>query len=134
MGIQNGSIPVGATYAPSGGVATTIKFLTTTVSAKKFFIDDSPASLALRKILFANTADYRASPGTTGGYTPQIQRLEMLIPITLASGDIFFNKCGSYISYHPETSVADRTLLLGLNANTAVDSDFTEYWLHGVLA
>lgn len=134
MTIQSASIPVGATFSPSGGTARSVLFLENVANGIKCFLDDSPASNLLRKLFFANSRSALPNPALPGGSTAQKVRLEVQVPYTLSSGVVYNNKVATDIWYHPETDSAGRDLLINLAALMATEADFTSFWKTGSLA
>lgn len=68
MPLTTATIPVGATYAPTGGAATTIKSLGQTLDSHKLYFDDG-ADIILRKTMLATAKPSVPSSGAPNGYT-----------------------------------------------------------------
>lgn len=133
MAIQNASIPVGATYAPTGGTARTIKFLANVTNGIKTFIDDSPASSVLRKILYANVRPAVPEASSIDGYTHEKKKLEFQIPFTNGSGDVVVDKVIIEVWTNVAADATQKTLLRGLISNVGIDADFDDFFVNGGL-
>lgn len=133
MAIQNASIPVGATYAPTGGTARTIKFLANVTNGIKTFIDDSPASSVLRKILYANVRPAVPEASSIDGYTHEKKKLEFQIPFTNGSGDVVVDKVIIEVWTNVAADATQKTLLRGLISNVGSDADFDDFFVNGGL-
>lgn len=131
MAIQNASIPVGATYAPTGGTARTIKFLGNVTNGIKTFIDDSPVSSVLRKILYANVRPAVPEPSSIDGYTHEKKKLEFQIPFTNGAGDVVVDKVIVEVWTNVAADATQKALLRGLIANVGSDADFDDFFTNG---
>lgn len=131
MAIINASIPVGATYAPTGGTARTIKFLGNIANGIKAFIDDSPTSSALRKVLYASTRAAVPSAESASGFTAEKCKLEIQVPFEDADGNVIVDKVMVEVWTSVKSSAAQRTLLRGLIANIGSDADFDDFFALG---
>jgi hypothetical protein len=131
-GINGGSIPLGATFAPSGGTATTISSLggDSSSSGIKFLVEDS-AAYAERSIIQVSTVEASVNSGYPGGMTPNKRRTSYKISRQLADGSYFTDQVNIEIIAHPETTVSEITGLRSAGCNMLNDSDFDGLWNYG---
>lgn len=133
MAIQNASIPVGATYAPTGGTARTIKFLANVNNGIKAFIDDSPVSTALRKLLYATVRPAVPEASSVDGFTHEKKKLEFQIPFTNGAGNVVYDKVIIEVWTNVAADSTQKTLLRGLISNVGSDADFDDFFNNGGL-
>lgn len=131
MALINGSIPVGATYSPTGGTARTIKFLGNIVNGIKAFIDDSPANAILRKVLYVTSRAATPDSNTTSGFTAEKRKIEIQVPFTNGSGEVEVDKVIVEFWYSVNSDATQRALCRGLAANLVLDSDSDDLILNG---
>ncbi len=133
MTISAASIPVGATYAPTGGVATSFVSLGQTTDSHKLFLDDS-SSFILRKTLSVTSKAPTPSSGAPNGYTQQRNSVVFLQPKLLANGNYTKNSIRVEVSYDPEASAAERAELREMLAHLGSDADFDNLFDQGSVA
>jgi hypothetical protein len=124
MSLSNASIPIGATYTPSGGSATSFVSLGSTLESNKLFIDDSPADLLLRKTVLATNKAPTANASAPNGYTQNRSSLVFHVPMLLDNGNYTTNSVKIEVSYDPEADSTERAYLRELIAHVGVDADF----------
>jgi len=130
MALVGGSIPVGATFAPTGGTARTLKSLGSDKSSIKLLVDDSSA-YNVRTTIDVSTVEAAANASYPGGQTPNKRRASMKVPRVLADGTVFTDSISIELIAHPETSSANITAMLSGGINMLNDSDFSDLWQNG---
>lgn len=132
MPVNGASIPVGATWAPTGG---TVKSYTSdgqTVANGVHLIDASVADFRVRPQMTLKT-----KPPTLdklGVYSKGRRSLVCTIPKTLASLKTVFPLIRIELEDHPETTAAELAALLSIAACCLLDSDFAAFWQTGSVA
>jgi hypothetical protein len=131
MPINGGSIPLGATFAPTGGAATTISELAPEGSnGTKFLVEDS-AAYALRSTLHVTTTEATPNSGYPGGYTPNKRRASFKKSRLLADGSYFVDQINIEIIAHPESTTSHITELRSAGLNILDETDFDGLWNNG---
>lgn len=133
MPLNTGSIALGATFAPTGGVATTLATLGGDRSGVKLLISDA-AVFNLRSTLNVTVVEPAANDSYPGKFTPAKRRVARVKPITLSDGSIFNNQLIQEMIVHPETTAAQITELRSTGVNVLNDADFDGLWNSGSLA
>lgn len=133
MGLSSASVPIGATYAPTGGSATSFVSLGQTDGSNRLYIDDG-ASLILRKTMLATTRPPVANASAPNGYTQQRSSLVFHLPKLLANGNYTTNTVRIEVAFDPETTEAERDLMRELIAHVGVDVDFDSAIVDGSVA
>lgn len=134
MPISSASIPIGATYAPTGGVATTLESLGQNPGVNELHLDDSPSSLLLRETLTVTTRSPIPDAGKPNGYTQRRSTLLFKQPILLANGEYTVNTLRMELSHEPESTAAQVASLRDRAMHCSVDADFDEFWVSGAVA
>jgi hypothetical protein len=130
MPMIGGSIPVGATFSPTGGTARTLSSLGGDRSGVKLLVEDS-AAFSLRTTINVTATEGTPNSGYPGGMTPNKRRVATVVPILLADGSYFNNQVINELIVHPETSDAQIAALRSLGVNTYNDADFDGLWKQG---
>jgi len=130
MSLVNGSIPVGATFAPAGGTARTLISLGNDLSNLKLLINDA-AAFIVRKLINVTVKPATPNASSPGGYTPMRHRCNYQVPILLAGGEYHVNQLNVELIVHPETSDAQKTEMLSIGSCMINDADFTTFWTTG---
>lgn len=123
MPLENASVPIGATYAPTGGSATTLASLGKTSDSNKLFVDDG-ADLILRKTCLATSKAPVPSSSAPNGYTQQRSTIVFHVPMLLANGNYTKNSVKIEVAFDPEADSSERAYLRELIAHCGVDADF----------
>jgi hypothetical protein len=126
MSLVNGSIPLGATYAPTGGTAKTIKSLDNGPGYFKGFIDDSPATSLERKLLFFNFTEAKPSTAAPDGYTKQRSRFEFQLPEEVLTDVWTVNKLIVQSEISPLSGATMKALIRELLCHLGDDADFDD--------
>lgn len=127
MSINGSSIPVGATYTPSGGSATTLK--TKTVDDKKHvvFLDDGNDLINQTTLEFTSKAPH-VSTGAPNGYTQARNTVLIKQPFVLDNGNITVITAKVDVAVDFELTAAEKLSFRELMAHVILDSDYLEYW------
>lgn len=134
MAIQNASVAVGATWAPTGGTARTIKYLGNIANGIKLFIDDSPASSALRKLLYATVRPSVPSSSSVDGFTLEKKRLEFQVPFTNGAGGVVVDKVIVEVWTNIGADATQKAYLRNILSYLGSDADFDDYFTNGSVA
>lgn len=134
MAIASGSVPVGATWAPTGGTGKTMVSMGFDSTANKhtLYLDES-LDLLLRK-----TMEYQSKPpavqaSAPNGYTQQRCIATFHSPLLLDNGKVTTNTVTVTIAYDPETDSTERTALREFLSWLGDEADF-DGWLVGAVA
>jgi len=133
MSLSNGSMPIGATYAPTGGSATSLVSLGSTDGTNKLYIDDG-SDLILRKTCLATSKSPVPSSGAPNGYTQQRSSIVFHVPMLLANGNYTKNTVKIEVTFDPEADASERAYLRELIAHAGVDADFDGLFDDGSVA
>lgn len=133
MTLASASVPVGATYAPTGGSATSFVSLGMTGESHKLFIDDG-ADLILRKTVLATSKSPSPNSGSPNGYTQQRSKIVFHVPMLLANGNYTTNSVSIEVAFDPEADAGERAFLRELIAHVGVDADFENLFDDGSVA
>jgi hypothetical protein len=133
MSLNGASLPIGATFAPTGGAATTISSLGTTADSNKLFVDDG-SDLIVRKTILATSKAPVPSASAPNGYTQQRTTIVMHIPLLLDNAKYTTNTIRIEFAYDPETSAAELATMRDWLTNMAVDADFDSLFEDGSVA
>lgn len=135
MALNGGSVNIGATFTPSGGTSRTLVSLGPAINGQlKLFLDDSPATLNVRKNIFCSVSEPKVSTTSPDGYTQMRSTVEVHVPFATASGAITTNKVTVTVSQSVESDAAMKTLLRELITHIGSDSDFAGLFTTGSLA
>jgi hypothetical protein len=128
MSFAAGSIPVGATFAPSGGTAKSFVLLSDALNGTKWLVDEG-AAYALRTVVNVNVVEPKANASAPAGYTQRRVRINIQKPKLLADNVTYTtNQITVELSCDPQCSNTDITALRSLAINIVNDSDFDNLW------
>lgn len=133
MSLNNASVPIGATYAPTGGSATSFASLGSSEGQNKLYIDDG-SDLILRKTCLATSKAPVVNSGAPNGYTQQRSTIVFHVPMLLANGNYTTNTVKIEIAFDPEADASERSYLRELVAHCGVDADFDGLFDDGSVA
>lgn len=133
MTMASASIPVGATYSPTGGSATSFVSLGQTGESHRLFIDDG-SDLILRKTCLATSKAPVANSGAPNGYTQQRTTIVFHVPMLLDNGNYTTNTVRIEVAYDPEADSSEVGFLWELLAHIGVDADFANLRDDGAVA
>lgn len=128
--IDGASLPIGATFSPSGGTATGVSFLSSQGSTSRFLLTDD-ANYRLRKTFNFTNTESQQNSGYPGGATPNKRRVSVVSPVLLDDGSYFNNQVIIEIIAHPELEDTDINALQGLGMLVLSDADFAGFWETG---
>jgi hypothetical protein len=123
MSLSSASIPIGATYAPSGGSATSLVSLGGTEGVNKLYIDNGN-DILLRHTALATSRSPVPNSAAPNGYTQQRSGIVFHVPMLLDNGKITVNTVRIEVAFDPEADSTERAYLRELIAHVAVDADF----------
>lgn len=133
MPIKGATLAVGGTLAVSGGTAKTFTEMGETIKNGVKVTDLSQTDARLRMTITA--INKPAMTDRNGKFISKDKRsVKIVQPKLLADGSIAYNFVESISSIHPETTDAERSSLLGVDAQTKFDGDFTNFQLYGSLS
>lgn len=130
MSIRNASIPIGATFAPSGGTATGLIALGGDASSTKTFVATTGVTALNRTEILFSAKQPKVSPSAPGGFTQGRSSLKVTVPKVLANGNRTLNSATIEMALDPETTAAELNALRSLLQNLIVDADFDMLWLN----
>lgn len=123
MSLSSASIPVGASYTPSGGSATSFASLGQSQGTNSLYIDDG-SELILRKTCLATSKPPVPNSGAPNGYTQQRSTIVFHVPMLLDNGNYTTNTVKIEVAFDPEADASERSFLRELIAHCGVDADF----------
>ena len=127
MSIASSSILYDGTVAASGGTATSMIVRGGTLNSTEVILDNS-AEFALQTKIEFSVKEPRVQASAPNGYTQARTTCKVLKPLLLDNGNYTVNTVSMQLSVDPETTAAEIATLLGLIAQAATDSDFTDFW------
>lgn len=133
MSLSNASVPIGASYAPTGGSATSLVSLGQNEGSNKLYIDDG-SDLILRKTCLATSKAPVVNSGAPNGYTQQRSTIVFHVPMLLANGNYTTNTVKIEVAFDPEADASERAYLRELIAHCGVDADFDGLFDDGSVA
>lgn len=133
MSLSSASVPIGASYSPSGGSATSFVSLGQTSGQNKLYIDDGE-DLILRKTCLASSKAPVPNAASPNGYTQQRSTIIFHIPMLLANGEYTTNTVKIEVAFDPEADASERAYLRELIAHCGVDADFDGLFDDGSVA
>lgn len=123
MALQNGSIPVDATYAPTGGTARAMSLLAASGDTVKILLDEGLA-YNLRRVFDISTTEPSAIATNPGGFGPRKVRISLKSPKQTADLKVFINQVNHEWVLHPETTAVDIDKLKSIMIAAITDADF----------
>jgi hypothetical protein len=130
MALENASVPMGATYAPTGGTARTLKSLGQTLNEHKLWLDDGSSNI-LRGTLLAAVRPPVPQASAPNGLTQQRITCTYQRPKLLANGKYTTNSVELKVSYDIESAAADINELREIVRHLVTDADFSDLFLAG---
>lgn len=130
MSIRNASVPVGATYAPTGGTATGLVVLSANAGVVNTFIGTSGVTPLTRTEIEFRTKNSKPLSGAPGGYSQGRSSALITVPKTLANLNVTHNTAKFEMSIDPETTQAEVNALKLAVVNVILDADFDQLWLN----
>jgi hypothetical protein len=133
MSIENSSVLVDGTIAASAGTATPLLVLGNSLDTVKAQLDQDLDFLNSIAIEFSTKVP-KVSNGAPNGYTKRRKRVKVVIPITLANGNVSSRTIILEHASDVESTPADIQSDLVLGAQLLSDSDFSDFWKQQSLA
>lgn len=134
MSLNGASIPLGGTYSPTGGSATSLVSLGSINSnGHKLFLDEGLTAL-LRKSVVASAKEPTIQSSAPNGYTQRRVTFSLHSPLLLDNGEVTTNKVEVSISYDPETDASEVAGLREWLAHLGSDADFDSFFDDGSIA
>lgn len=133
MSLSSASVPIGATYSPTGGSATSFVSLGSTEGTNKLYID-SGEDLILRRTCLATSKAPVVNSAAPNGYTQQRSTIVFHIPMLLDNGNYTTNTVKIEVAFDPEADASERSYLRELIAHCGVDADFDSLFDDGSVA
>lgn len=130
MSIRNASVPVGATYAPTGGTATSMVVLSQESGKISSFIGTSGVTAQTRTECVFDAKIPRPNVAAPGGYTQGRSTVTVKVPKVLANLARTVNTAKVELAFDPETTVAEVTALKTTLINLINDADFDTFWVN----
>lgn len=131
MPILNASIPVGATFAPTGGTARTLKALPPPGAGFTRVLVDDGAAYNIRNYIDVYAREPIPRVGLPGGFQAARRSVFYYIPEVLSDGSVFINQLQTIMFTHPETPVATIDKLRSYGNCGLNDTDFIDLWNYG---
>lgn len=132
MALIGASVPMGATWAPTGGTARTLTSLGGNSNPLRLLVNDS-ANYQVRNTIEASVRDAVAQAGAPGGYTAIKRQFKIHRPKVLADGSVFVQGVTITLDTHPEISDAENTSLLSQGSALLNDAETSPFMLTGSL-
>lgn len=130
MSIRLASVPVGATFAPSGGTATSLVMLSSDSNSASAFVGTTGVTPLTRSEISFVGKPPRVSKTAPGGFTQGRASAVVSQPKVLANLARTLNTAGVYFNIDPETTDAELTALKSLLVNLILDADLAQLWLN----
>lgn len=130
MSIRTASIPVGATFAPTGGTATSLVLLNSDAKETKAFIGTTGVTPLTRSELTFVGKPPKVSSSAPGGFTQGRASVKITVPKVLANLARTLNSAEFSIAIDPETTAAEVDAIKSAMINLIIDADFSQLWLN----
>jgi len=130
MTIRNASIPVGATFSPSGGSATTIIPINSDSASLRAFVGSSGVTALDRTECIFTGKTPKVSSQAPGGFTQGRASVKIIVPKILATAKRTLNTGTIELSIDPETTTEEVDAMRSLLINFLNDTDFAQLWLN----
>jgi hypothetical protein len=132
MTIQSSSINVDGTVATTGGTATSLKKLGSSLERFNSYLDDGSEFLTRTEIDFT-IKEPKVSVGAPNGYTQQRSNVKILVPLVLDNGNLTVNTLTISLAVDHEMTDAEIESMLVLGAQILHDSDYSDFWKNQAL-
>jgi hypothetical protein len=130
MSIRNASVPVGATFSPTGGTATSLVVIEQKAGEVRSFIGTAGVTAKDRTELKFTSLTPKPSVSTPGGFTQGRASVTVSVPKILANTNRTINTGSISLAFDPETTVAEVAALKSVLINALIDADFDQLWLN----
>lgn len=130
MSIRLASLPVGATFAPSGGTATNLVLLSSDAANATAFIGTAGVTPLTRTEISFSAKTPKVSPNAPGGFTQGRSSAIIRKPKVLANLKRTINTGKVEFSIDPETTQAEFDSIKSDLVNLIVDADLAQLWIN----
>lgn len=129
----NGATPIiGGTYAaPTGGSADALAAFGSLSEMKAIFTGDTEV-LTQKSVSFTQT-EPKVLSSAPNGYTQAKRQTFLRVPFLLDNGKMTTCTFRGEVSFDTEMTAAEVGELLSLGSQLIGDSDFTSFWVSGIL-
>jgi hypothetical protein len=127
MSIESGAILVGGTTSTTGGTSTSFIVKGDSANLKKVYLDDSSEYVNTTSITFTGK-DPIVNSGAPNGYTQQRSTVKANVPLLLDNGNYTMNTVNIELACDPETSDAEKVLLISLGVQLLNGTSFADFW------
>lgn len=133
MPISNATLLLGGTVAASGGTSKTWTDVGETIKNGKKVSDLTVTDSRIRPTI--TVVNRPASLNSLGKYISKDKRTsKLVIPKILTDGSLAFNVLEQRLETHPETTDAEKAIMLSYGAQMQCDPDFTPFQTNGTTA
>lgn len=132
MSIENSSILVGGTVSTTGGTSTALKSLGQSGNTHSAYLDGSGSELDRKSYDFTSKAS-KPKADAPNGYTQNRRNVVIKHPLALDNGKSTVNTLQITLSCDPETTDAERQVLIDDAMQIFSDPDFTDFFIGGSL-
>ena len=134
MGVQNANLPLGATFAPTGGTATAFTADGTTVPNGVRIVVPADTTAATRRNATVKSRNAVIN-SATGKFSGKDKRSAvMCLPEVLPDGSISFDLVRVEIECHPQSAATKVAALKSAGLCMLSDADFDNLWAVGSVA
>lgn len=130
MSIRNASIPLGATYTPTGGTATPLMLLSANNTEVKTFVATTGVTPLTRTEVSFFGKPPKVSASAPGGFTQGRSGFTVSQPKVLTNLKRTLNTAGVTFNIDPETTEAEANALKSLLLTLINDTDFVQLFLN----
>ncbi len=127
MSIQSASIPVGGTYAATGGTATGLLVRKDSASKVESILDNNAEFINQVNVDFLIT-EPKTKADAPNGYTQMRNQVYFKVPLALDNGKRTHNTLDIRISADVETTAAELATLREYAMHVLADADFQNFW------
>jgi hypothetical protein len=130
MSIKTASVPIGATFSPTGGTATAITPLSTSNTDISAYVATAGVMASTRTEVTFSGKVPKVSKTAPGGYSQGRSSVLVKTPKVLANLQRTINTASFSLAIDPETTAAEVAALKSLIVNMITDADFDQFWLN----
>jgi hypothetical protein len=127
MTIASASVAIGATFAPSGGSATSLLTKSSEGTQHIVYLDDGSDLIDQETYDFSYKAP-KSSASAPGGYTAARNTVVIKVPLDLADGSSYVDTVRIEIACAQERTAAQKLSLRERAMHILNDADFTSFW------
>lgn len=131
MSLKNANVPIGATFAPTGGTATAFTTSAQPVSGGLMVVASADTDPSTRRSITAK-AKNAAVDSKTGKFSGKDKRNTVFVsPTILADGSVVFDLIRIEIELHPQSATTKLAALKSAGICMLQDTDFDQFWALG---